>query len=99
MSKFDFLDKLDVSTEYFKNEFDKVILWNEVALNGRHSYSPAVIERQYGLCLEEYKEFVEVVAIMKSKGYDVNDYSLLSDVIGKHNDIRYFKDHSAVVVS
>ena len=61
MSKFDFLDNLDVSTEDFKNEFDKVILWNEVALNGRHSYSPAVIERQYGLCLEEYKEFVEAV--------------------------------------
>ena len=61
MSKFDFLDKLDVSTEDFKNEFDKVILWNEVALNGKHNYSPAAIERQYGLCLEEYKEFVEAV--------------------------------------
>ena len=61
MSKFDFLYKLDVSTEDFKNEFDKVILWNEVALNGKHKYSPAAIERQYGLCLEEYKEFVEAV--------------------------------------
>ena len=61
MSKFDFLDKLDVSTEDFKNEFNKVILWNEVALNGKHDCSPAAIERQYGLCLEEYKEFVEAV--------------------------------------
>ena len=61
MSKFDLLDKLDVSTEDFKNEFDKVILWNEVALNGKHNYSPAAIGRQYGLCLEEYKEFVEAV--------------------------------------
>lgn len=61
MSKFDFLDKLNVSTEDFKNEFDKVILWNEVALNGKHNYSTAAIERQYSLCLEEYKEFVEAV--------------------------------------
>lgn len=61
MSKFDFLDKLDVSTEDFKNEFDKVILWNEVALNKEHDYSPVAIERQYGLCFEEYKEFVEAV--------------------------------------
>ena len=45
MSKFDFLDKLDVSTEDFKYEFDKVILWNEVALNVKHDYSPAAIER------------------------------------------------------
>ena len=43
MSKFDFLDKLDVRKEDFKNEFDKVILWNEVALNGKHNYSPAAI--------------------------------------------------------
>ena len=63
MSKFDFLDKLDVSTEYFKNEFDKVILWNEVALNGKHDCSTAAIERQYSLCFEEYKEFVEAVNI------------------------------------
>ena len=61
MSKFDLLDKLDVSTEDFKNEFDKVILWNEVALNKEHDYSPEAIERQYGLCIEEYKEFVEAV--------------------------------------
>ena len=61
MSKFDFLDNLDVSTEDFKNEFNKVILWNEVALNGKHNYSPAAIERQYSLCFEEYKEFVEAV--------------------------------------
>ena len=59
MSKFDLLDKLDVSTEDFKNEFDKVILWNEVALNGKHDCSTAAIERQYSLCFEEYKEFVE----------------------------------------
>lgn len=61
MSKFDFLDKLDVSIEDFKNEFDKVILWNEVARNGKHNFSKETVNLQYGLCLEEYKEFVEAV--------------------------------------
>ena len=60
-SRFDFLKVLDNSEVDFKEEFDKVILWNAIAQNGKHDFSLKAITRQYSLCEEEFKELHQAV--------------------------------------
>lgn len=47
----------------FKEHYDRVIAWNGISKSGKHIFTPEVIEFQYGLVREEYKELTDALEI------------------------------------